>query len=328
MLSHHGSRICVRCQRDLMDAASLNEGIGPICRKLDNALLAKSLPSDAAKAFEAIDSVNIEALDPETLPTFLEIRKALADSGHGPDWRKPVKQMEWALSFPLTRKVAFHACVTAARALGYTGLAALWEGEASTGAAKVRYQAGRIYVAGPRNKAFRMKVRSLHSYAFHTATGEWSVPTKHADAFERLVQTYYPNHTGLSETLEQAHASEASQPAAPSAPKVSAKVRLIQNGGWIEVHTPYRADFVAALKSTIPYLERRWNGIERCWHILGTHRDAILGLVVRYYSEVPAMDLADAKAEGGIPVATHQPATSPGTTTGTTLTPSDAPLPF
>ena len=72
-------------------------GIGPICRKLDNALLAKLIPADVESARTAAKKVLINELPAETFNTFSNVLEDLEIGTD--DWRKTVKRIEWILSW-------------------------------------------------------------------------------------------------------------------------------------------------------------------------------------------------------------------------------------
>lgn len=213
------ARNCHRCGLPLTDAASCNEGIGPICRKLDNFLLAKIIPSDIPMALVHYAEVNTLDLAGATVAVFIELEALLLapDAFTRQDWRKAVKMVEWMLSFPQTtpNQLRLYSLVTA---LGYVGIVSLWKGEASTGPARVWFQDGKFYVCGPQNKAARIAFRKIGGY-FHKAknylgvvTGPeqsggkpyWSFPLYNYSKVYDLVVAHYPNHTGLAEALSAA----------------------------------------------------------------------------------------------------------------------------
>jgi hypothetical protein len=312
----HSARNCVRCHRDLTDAASMEVGIGPVCRKLDNAVLAQTIPADAGLALVALETVNHEALAPETVNTYHEVVASLVQGANTTDWRKTVKRMEWMLSYPLTRSHAFQQMLSAVHALGYVGLAALWSGEASTGMTTVRFENGRLYVKGPQNKSARFALKSIKGWQFHGATKEWSVPATGADAFQSAVQKYYPVNTGLAEamTSAKAHATMTAaltslapmQPPAPAQPKC----RIESSNGALRIYTPYNANFVAALKAALPYGDRRWDAVAKCWVADAKHLNTVEALVAANYGTAPAMPVAT-PVPAPVPVAAPAPVVLP-----------------
>lgn len=306
-MGHQSGRSCVRCHKELTDAASMEAGIGPVCRKLDNALLAAQIPADISAARLALSNVPIEALEPQTMVTFAEVDGALnAPSAlMRSDWRKEVKRLEWLLSFEASRKAALVALTGVVRSLGYVGLASLWEGKASTGVAKVRFADGRLYVAGPRNADFRYAIKQLAGWKFHPAQGterpEWSVAAASYSAFNAAVMSYYPVSDGRQEAVKAAEdfvnsiLATASNPVAalpvvavapigaPTSVASKGKVRVESGAEWMKVYTPYNAHFITDLKQQVAYGARRWEPVSRCWEVKATEQGIVQGLLNKYF---------------------------------------------
>lgn len=306
--SHQAGRHCIRCDKQLTDAASMEVGVGPICRKLDNAILAQSIPANVEQALNAFAGIPADQFSAVTVHVLNEVLQSLMAGGKT-DWRKEVKQMEWLLSYEDIRKVAFKPMLAAVQALGYVGLASLWAGEASTGLATVRFENGRLYVNGPMNKYARYALKRIPNCLFHGATKEWSVPAHAFSAFEKAIHAHYPVNTGLSEALAAAKlhsapvAAPVAAPAVVSAP-VSPRLVVEAEGGVLKVITPYKATFVAALKSALPYNARRWDGVAKHWVVEEKFRTTVLGLIVSHYNELPEVRDAASVSEGGIKVTT------------------------
>lgn len=303
-------RMCVRCHRELTDAASMEVGIGPICRKLDNSLLAAQIPANVPQARLAISTVPVEKLDPQTVNVFATVDAALntTDALFRQDWRTEVKRLEWLLSFDASRQSALVALTGVVRSLGYVGLASLWEGTASTGVAKVRCADGRLYVAGPRNADFRMAVKKVTGWKFHYAKDnerpEWSVPVTAYEDFNTMLMTYYPVSDGRTEAIEAAKVAVAAllatAPAAPvpanvivTAPvsasvgatvSVKGKVRIEAGPEWVKVFTPYNAHFISELKTTISYGSRKWEPVAKCWEVRASETAALQSLLQKHFN--------------------------------------------
>ena len=283
------SRSCVRCGKELTDAASMEVGIGPICRKLDNALLARTIPTNLSAALDAFAGVP-ELPIATVAVTYYEVLSALKAGGKS-DWRVEVKRMEWMLSFEAVRKVAYKGMLATVRALGYVGLASLWEGEAATGLATVRYESGRLFVKGPRNKGAVRAFRAIVGRLFHAATKEWSVPAAQAAAFTAAVYAHYPVNTGLDAALAASKAVEAATPApSPSAPsqKPASGLLIEAAGATLVIKTPYSAAFVGQVKS-LPYPDRKWDGAQKAWVVSSKHLAAVKGMVTACYGVEPVV---------------------------------------
>lgn len=309
MMNHNASRNCTRCGLPLTDAASMEAGIGPICRKLDNALLARLIPSNLPSARASFEAVDLTTAAPETVKTLNEVYEAIfsEEALTRADWRLEVKRIEWALSYPANNSLR-RDLTDAVRALGYVGLASLWNGDAATGKATVQFLNNRIVVSGPRNKAVRMAFRSIYGRVFHDPkklieAAAWSFPATQYEAVFMAVLKHYPNFDGLMETMEAAKAAVAAATPAPvqtavidtpvgpvevpltvvPTVKAAAKCSILSAGVLLKVVTPYKASYIAALKTAFPYNDRRWNATERCWEVAQTHKAKVEELTKEYF---------------------------------------------
>jgi hypothetical protein len=301
------ARTCCRCGKDLTDAASLEVGIGPICRKLDNALLAATIPADLVSARDMFAKVNTAKLDTTTADTLGNLEAALCDPANEGclDWRTEVKRIEWVLSFPTTTSnVTFLTAVV--RALGYVGVASLLAGDASTGKATVAFETGRLFLRGSKNVAGAAAFKKLADWRFHPAKGEdkaaWSVPAHLSDGFKTAVLNHWPCATGLSDAVAAAKtwtlgavavktgvdaavqflAKPVVAPAPVPAPKAVPAVEIGYDDGAAWVRTPYNAAFVAGIK-TIPYDNRAWDAPAKVWWVKGPFVALLKELVLKHY---------------------------------------------
>lgn len=305
--AHGAGRSCCRCSKELTDAASMEAGIGPVCRKQDNTLLANSIPANPPEALMHFLGIDIGSLVPETVNTVLTVKHDLAANLAGTDWRKVIKRIEWILSFEDNRKVTLGAFSNVARSLGYLGLAALWNGEASTGQATVWFANGRLYVAGPRNMAARFAFkkaggRFLGSVAVPNVGNKPAWYVEHngdIPAFATAIQTHYPVNIGLTDSLAVATAYAAQvkatpAPVAPTPPTAptggsNVKHRIEQRGSSLSVFTPYDAGFIADLKATVPYAFRSWEPAAKCWKVESRFLSAVSELILKHYKTQPAV---------------------------------------
>mgnify|MGYP001572623597 CR=1 FL=1 len=56
--------------------------------------------------------------------------------------------------------------------------------------------------------------------------------------------------------------------------------------GWLKVVTPYQKDFVEDLKTIIQPSHRKWDPIERVWHVNELFLEELAGLLKMYFDEV------------------------------------------
>jgi hypothetical protein len=309
---HTTSRNCTRCGKDLTDAASMEAGIGPICRDLDNALLARLIPSDLDKAKAAFDNVDLTAVAPETLKTLNEVYGALfADNAAArEDWRQEVKRIEWALSYPANNYMR-NDFTNVVAALGYIGLAALWSGEAKTGKAQVTFMNNRLVIQAAKCKAANLTFRAIQGWTFHSAQtltpkAAWSFPATAHDAVYLAVIKHYPNFDGLTEAIEQAKTSapapivvapsvkviteipvtyDTETVPAPVAPvaKAAPKCSITPVGVLLKVTSPYNPAFISDLKAQVKWTDRRWNAGERVWEVTVNEEAKVKGLLSKHY---------------------------------------------
>ena len=301
--SSQGSRHCFRCDLPLTDAASLNEGIGPICRKLDNAVLARLIPSNLPEAVNAFKLVDVLNLAPDTVRGFLVLESALtaSDAPTREDWREVAKRIEWMLSFAQTYQNT-ERLKTLVLSLGYVGLVALWNGEAATGKASVLFNAvhpgpdqltqiphiggWRLFVSGPKKKAARFALKKIPGSTFHQATpfvkAGWSVPACQHEAFRLAVIKHYPNFEGLDLAIKAAKESLVLPPGV-SVTQIQPLVLITEVEGQLKVKTPYNPDFVTDLKNTIPVYGRKWDPIERVWVVNVGFKAKVSDVVAKHF---------------------------------------------
>jgi len=222
---------CARCGQDLTDAASRECGVGPVCRNLDNAILATYIPANVSEARDAwaaaSKELGNELATTEAGPTAATVYAALfdADAPSVIDWRVTIKRIEFLVSRCGGRCArGARALAPVAAALGYVGLASIWLDQAAKGKALIWAQLGRtsewngkryadegayLFVSGPRNAAANAAIKRITDRRFHSGDAHvahkrdpkstrdpaaWSVPAKHFDAFLAVVQAHYPNH--------------------------------------------------------------------------------------------------------------------------------------
>lgn len=293
------SRECVRCGLALTDAASQEAGVGPICRKLDNKLLAKLIPSNVFRAREVLASLNLASGAEATLPKLAALVAALAEekAETREDWREVVKGVEWALSHSANEGLR-KGLTDVVSALGYVGLASLWKGEAATGLAMLTCTGDKLVLQGPNNAAARRTLKRIAGSRFHypgklLTKAAWTFPVSQYAAFEQAVITHYPNHEGLAEALAGAKNILANMP--KEAPAVStvaavpgphlpkAACTIEKAGDMLRVRTPYKPEFITELKADLKWTDRRWNKEEKLWEVAATNTSTVVGLLVKHF---------------------------------------------
>jgi len=285
-------RVCWRCGRPLTDPASINAGIGPICRRLDNRLLARLLPVDLEAATRAYHSIDPLTLDAVVVGAFETVGEALKSGQDKKDWRIEVRQVEWILSFGQTEENAL-ALMNVVRALGYIGIVNVWLHEATTAVVRVFFKDGHLYFDAQSYWTGQKAIREISGWVWSPEEKLWSVPADQADKFFLAIASYYPNNEGLEAAVEQARAynqnqenvAEATSAVAIGKIPLSIGSILEDFGSFLVVHAPYNSSFIEKIKA-LPSTDRRWNADRKEWEIMGRHRDEIMALIGTYFPEV------------------------------------------
>lgn len=272
--------------------------MGPVCRKMTNCLLAKTIPANlegARGAFSNVATLAYPAVVEETLSAVLVALKEGTN-----DWRETVKRIEWVLSRTTSYGLR-SALVTTVAKLGYVALAAVWNGDAAKGKAVVFPKGSRVYLVGPNNVAGRTALKKIWTRKFHPASdapytdakgvkkAAWSVSAtpENVTAFKLVVLTHWPNHD--SAELEVAcaiagAAAAAEKVAAPAAEPTKPDTSVTDKGdGWLAVATPFSWDFVNAVKA-LPYKERKWNKAAKVWEVKAEHKAAVEAIIAKVYA--------------------------------------------
>ena len=324
-LTMSAGRYCSRCGQELTDPASRECGVGPICRKLDNKLLAKVIPANPAVAKGAWSKISFLTMPAEVVATMALVDKKVAtmpevdDDTFGTDWRETVKKIEWVLSHKIASDTRGYLYAFV-QSLGYAGLVSMWLGEAASGKCTVTFLDGRLWMAGPRNKAGQTAIKAVAGRKFHqkdaTSPARWSVPASQWEAFEKVIVNHWPNNEGLTEAVLAAKAAwvasfqttnypspvvtttyslEGETPVTlpgigtvmvpPPAPaKKEPKCWVTVDGENLTIRTPFSWDFVNKLK-TLPYKERAWNPVAKCWTAKVKHGDFVKSLIAEVFGE-------------------------------------------
>lgn len=315
------AQVCGRCGKELTDPASRERGIGPVCRRLDNALLASRIPADLVEARQLVPHALPLDQYHETARNAVELALGaiLDEDEPKADWRDEIRHLEYALSWALPAQR--EPLLRIIEALGYVAVAAVHRGDAAKGKATVYSATTRtwdaygtpkteeglfLFFEGPRNASARETIRSIPGRRFHAAQHQesgkaaWSVPASEAAAFQRFILSHYPNHqvvdahaADLEGLVAYAQASAPAAPTpAPAAPSKPAVEVVWGEDGWLVVRSPFCRSYVDELKALIPYKDRRWSATAKAWKFAPRQRDRVKDLVERHYAagdQVPVL---------------------------------------
>lgn len=285
------TRNCSRCRKELTDPASREVGVGPVCRKLDNEILARQIPADAVSALALFESIDRAALPSEAHAAYDSVFDDLRMDVTRSDWRDAVRKIEWLLSWAVVRTVR-EKLIDTVDTLGYLGLAAVWRGEACKSRAMVFLDepTARLFVVAKRNRAGKEALKAIRGRRFHRAAelgtdrGGWSVPAAQFGAFKRAVSRHYPLNDvedwGRLETAASAAAAKATP--ATVTPCWSIKRH---SATALLVRTPYKAEWVGQLKSLIPRRFRKWRKATKEWAVHARYEGVVRDLCIEYFGD-------------------------------------------
>ncbi len=296
-------RSCSHCLRALTDAASLDAGVGPICRGFENKLYAKALAADARAARDAFTAALLLGVAPETAEVLEAVHADVLETvlgGGEEDLRKLVKRVDWALSYAHPKGTRT-LLIQGVKALGYIGLAAILAQSAGTGAATVVVDGTVLRLTAPQNKAASFAFKKIPGRIFSSVTKRWTFPVWQVAKVKAVVQEFYPCSTVEWATIEmvaailQAPVAEIAPPAPPPAGKTSVTRHQGTHTAFLRVVAPYNPAFIAAVKA-LPYQDRAWNAGLKMWEVRANQETAVLTLIATHYGETPVVVDAAAAA--------------------------------
>jgi hypothetical protein len=203
------TRPCVRCGHDLKDPASVEAGIGPICRGFANQILAKETPS----AWSDKDLFNFTFLSAESFPVDAQARFAKvftfvcssrgmnqAEAAKGEDMRATVKELVYLASVAPTNAI-YETLIGAIRGIGYIQYAAFVSGDSASGDATLSLENGKVFLAGVRNSVGQNALYKINARREYSAM-RWYTTQSNAAEFVRVVSIYWPFVKGAQEVLD------------------------------------------------------------------------------------------------------------------------------
>jgi len=215
----------------------------------------------------------------------------------GQDLREVIRTLDYLCSFSHPDTSVRRMCIDMIRALGYVGLAAVIDGQASTSPAKIWFSEGRVYMEGLGNTSGWRTMRQIAGIVTPRYRGDrapYSAPAQSAQAFLAAVMNHWPMYEGdASEVQEQAEAyvvEVAASGPAPSATPVGIVASILVRSSDFTLTFPWRRDrnmsaFLGELKS-LPPLDRRYDPNTKAWCFLSTHLTAVQGMAAKYYDSV------------------------------------------
>ena len=321
------ARFCSRCGDSLTDPASRECGVGPICRRKDTHLYAKTIAANFGIATIRAMSVVETDLASEVRQDWKAALKRLLKAAEkvanltddatimrrtGADLREVVRACDLICSYANPGRSVRNTMIDIINACGYVGLAAVISGQASTSPSRVWLENGRVYMSGLGNKSGWAAMRQIPGIVTPRNRGDrspYSAPATEATTFLANVRRFWPMYEGdIVAIANEAAAWVACNPvlaerAAASTTPVHAFVATVRTQDFV-VKFPWVRDanmmgFMSQLK-TIPANERSYDAVNRTWSFTLAQLDRVLDIAraSNIFGEVRKTDSTATTPEG------------------------------
>ena len=314
------TRTCAYCGLPLTDSASLQAGVGPVCRGKDNALYAKGIPADlpAAKAaFQAVvrlisdSGAEVSSYFHSTaLPAF----EAALES-ETPDFRDAVRALVWVASGSKALRAKVGPVVSA---LGYPAVAAMILGMAvsspatlTLGTTPFKNRPETLGILNLVGASAPKATKPLRAFGGVKTTTGWCFPLANLDTLVQNLPHLYPwltvehpeGWSGLALARENALAAfKASQtPAvtvttvvtpAPAPATAPSPVTVTPVGGRpaakngtprAGIRTPYNGGWIVTLKTLVPATNRSYSAADQTWEVDADFLPLVLAELPKFF---------------------------------------------
>ena len=219
-------RSCSRCRKELTDSASRECGVGPVCRKKDNAIFARQIPANLTLALVNVLELRADHFHTEINADFHDIvnlfldkteaaRREFGDAGMatipGADWRFIVDWLDMSLSYN-TSSAHRNRVIGIIEDLGYVSLGSVLRGVACMSPATLSLEGDRLVLVGKSNKPGFLAMKAAFGRAakmprYRGDATPYSVHVSNAPKFVELALRHWPFLKNLDEVdnlLEQA----------------------------------------------------------------------------------------------------------------------------
>lgn len=320
-------RFCSRCGDALTDPASRECGVGPVCRRKDTHLYAKTISANFGIATIRAMSVREDMLAPEVQDTWKAALKRLLKAAEkvanltddmtimrrtGADLREVVRACDLVCSYENPGREVRNAVIDVVHACGYVGLAAVLAGQASTSPSRVWFENGRVFMAGLGNKSGWAAMRQIPGIITPRNRGDrspYSAPAAQATTFLANVRRYWPMYEGDLAALATEAATwitanpQAAARVAASTTPVHAFVATTRTADFV-ISFPWVAGanmmgFMSQLK-TIPANQRSYDAATRTWSFTLENLDRVMNMAreCNTFGEVRMTDSTATTPEG------------------------------
>ena len=279
---------CAVCARPLLDAESVEAGIGPDCRK--HGFAKASQEPDWSAVGRALAGADVAAL---VLPEGAEVAGALWALG-GLETRRVANRLVARIAIARSRWASHDddkastvaSCVTALRALGFVRLADVCASRLAT-VEVVERTDETIALRAPYSDSFLAASRKVPGRRWDGERKLTTFPRWAEKAALRAVALAYGADSLLAtpeglRTAEQAaeSAPELAPPTQAAAPMQVARILVARDGKRLIVHAPYSASATEAWRA-IP--GRRWDAAAKANTLPVTALSALRGLIEAHY---------------------------------------------
>jgi hypothetical protein len=296
------SRHCSRCGRELVDAASRECGVGPVCRKKNNDIFSRQIVSKLTIAtaqildFDSTDFHNEIADEfPKVRQKFLKKVERLRQETNNPnihmlpgaDFRFLADWLDRSLSYPI-RNNTRNKTIDLIESLGYVALASVLRGEACMSPAKLYIEGNTIFLNGKSNKAGfvalrRALGRSVKTPRYRGDKTPYSTHVSNAETFVKFAIKHWPfmKDVDIDTLLDEAT-------------KLAANCEPVDNRTEILLYKNMSNEIVAKLPWTgtreqminviekfknIPFKDRKYNQTTKSWSFHPRHEEKIKEII-------------------------------------------------
>lgn len=332
--SNDECRHCSRCRKELTDPLSWARGTGKDCAGKDAILFARTIPANYGMISATLYQIAPSSLPVEVQEKFEKMRERLLNKAAkaisaastqdiidlnvtGQTLAEEVRTIDYILSFEVPEQTR-HMLADTVKYMGFSALASVMKGEASTGEAEVVFKedSGMLALTGSKTKQGWIAARKIRGVRMpYSNERTIRVPAKAHNELKTLVYEFWPiiSDTKLDTAIDAAKVwlekRSASIQTTPE-PEITEKTCLVKKRsadfivkfGWI----PNVTEKVVEEIKTIDWKCRKYNGFDKTWYFTLEHLDTVKNIVGKYYDVVEQETNEDTNISYGATVSKHK----------------------
>ena len=300
-------RRCSRCGLPLEDAASREHGYGPICRAKNNAIFAKQIPAEMAKASFLILSMKESDFHKEISDQFVNIKNLYLKKAEkvaneydnsvsiilsGADFRPIIDWFDFALSYPCSMEIR-NKIINFIESLGYQALAGILRGDVCMSPAKLYIENNFVFLQAKSNKsgfyALKQNIPNIVTPRFRGDKNPYMCNISNIHKFIDIVNRYWPFNEPTEDVLKALEATKANNMGSPMGTMEKPSATIINNSDWVKIIVPWHGtneemrNMINQFKS-INYKERKYDPADRSWSFKMIHKNFIIDLIKNRYN--------------------------------------------